>query len=257
MMSWKAATFPYLLLVSIVAFAWNNIGPISKSLGEPTRVILLRDRLPLREALRSMMLINMAQTMGTLLTFGLGAALAPIFFDLSEGAFLVTLASAIVAMGANTLILFWVFFRTGSGVPTRGSRLRAFRHWLRWVIHQLRKYSRHHPARLGAAVVLCAASRASEGIVFFLIFRALRSPLSLWESIALDTGRGIADNAFFFVPYQLGTREYSLKFLTESVLHTGTDSAIAASLVFRLGEISWIVVGFLLGLWLLRRQPKN
>lgn len=252
---WRAATYPYLFLVSIVAFAWNNLGPISKSLGEPTRVMLLRDRLPLREALRSMMLINMAQSMGSLLTFGLGAALAPLFFELSPTAFWVTTASALVAMAGNLLILFWILRGEGATGSTRGMRVRAVRHWLRWVIHQLRKYNRYHPWRFVGAVVLCAASRASEGVVFYTVFRALESPLTLWQAIALDTGRGIADNAFFFVPYQLGTREYSLKFLTESVLHTGSDTAIAASLVFRLGEISWIVLGFLLGLWLMRRRP--
>jgi hypothetical protein len=256
---WRAATFTYLFLVSIVAFAWNNIGPVSKSLGEPTRVILLRDRLPLREALRSMMLINMAQSMGTLLTFGLGAAVAPLFFGLSDAAFWITVASALVAMTANVLILLWIFVkRSKEKTPTRGLRLRAVRHWLRWVFHQLRKYTRHHPWRFASAVILCAGSRVSEGVVFYAVFRALKTPLSLWESIALDTGRGIADNAFFFVPYQLGTREYSLKFLTESVLHTGSEAAIAASLVFRLGEISWIVMGFGLGLLLMRlKTTKN
>lgn len=255
-LSWRAATLPYLFLVSIVAFAWNNLGPVSKSLGEPTRVILLRDRLPLREALRSMMLINMAQSMGSLLTFGLGAALAPLFFRLSDTAFWITVASALVAMAANVLILLWVLRGHGSHRASRGRRLRAVRHWLRWVVHQLRKYTRIHPGRFAAAVALCSLSRASEGIVFYAVFAALRSPISFWESIALDIGRGIADNAFFFVPYQLGARELSMKFLTESVLRTGADSAIAASLVFRLGEISWIVMGFLLGAYLMKRQAK-
>lgn len=254
--SWKAATLPYLFLVSIVAFAWNNLGPVSKSLGEPTRVILLRDRLPLREALRSMMLINMAQSVGSLLTFGLGAAVAPLFFTLSDAALGITIASAVVAIGVNLLILAWVIGGHGSRRASRGRSLRAVRHWLRWVIHQLRKYTRLHPGRFAAAVGFCALSRLSEGIVFYAVFAALRSPISVWESIALDTGRGIADNAFFFVPYQLGTRELSLKFLTESVLRTGADSAIAASLVFRLGEISWIVMGFLLGAYLMRRQTR-
>lgn len=253
---WRAATFPYLFLVSLVAFAWNNIGPVSKSLGEPTRVLLLRDRLPLREALRSMMLINLAQSMGTLLTFSLGAALAPFLFDLSPAAFWVTVVSALVAMLGNVLILFWIL-RAGGEKSTRGLRLRAIRHWITWVVHQLRKFSRRQPGRIGLAVVLCAASRFSEGLVFYAIFRALGSPLSVIESIALDTGRGIADNAFFFVPYQLGTREFSLVFMTESVLGTGKDAAIAASLVFRLGEISWIVLGFVLGLWLMRGHLPN
>jgi hypothetical protein len=253
---WRAATFPYLYLVTVVAFAWNNLGPVSKSLGEPTRVMLLRDRLPLREALRSMMLINLAQSMGSLLVFSLGAALAPLFFTLSDTAFWVTVVSALGAMAVNVLILIWVL-RGASRVPSRGRRLRSIRHWLRWVAHQLRKYTRAHPWRYALSLCLCACSRVSEGIVFYVIFRALHSPLSFWESIALDTGRGIADNAFFFVPYQLGAREYSLVFLTESVLHTGTDTAVAASIIFRLGEISWIVLGFLLGLWLMRRRKES
>jgi hypothetical protein len=136
-------------------------------------------------------------------------------------------------------------------------RLRSLVHWLRWISHQVRKYARLYPLRYGVSVCLAALGRMSEGLIFYTIFRALGSPLTLLQSIAVDIGRGIADNAFFFVPYQLGTRELSLVFVTESVLKTGKDAALAGSLVFRLGEICWIVLGFLLGLWMMRGKKAK
>jgi hypothetical protein len=250
------ASFGFLFLVSLVASAWNNLGPVSKSLGEPTRVLLLSDRIPVKQAVRNMMIFNLTQAMGTMTTFGLGAALAPLVFSLSETAFWVTIASAIVALGANTLAVYWIVHeRNRRRQPSRGRRLRAALHWLSWTSHQLRKYARVHPVRYCASVGLTSCARLSEALVFFAIFSALGSPISLLDSVAVDIGRGISDNVFFFVPYQLGTRELSLLFVTDSVLMgRGSDVAVAASIVFRLGEISWIFFGFLIGLYMIKRR---
>lgn len=252
----RTASSFYLFLVTLVTNAWNNIGPVSKSLGEPTRVILLADRIPVRRALRSMMLINLAQAMGTIFCFSLGALVSPLFFTIKDSVFWAVIPAAIAALSVNGIVLFWIS-RPGAHGPTRGRSLRALLHWFRWVMHQLRKYTRTHPGRYAAAVALCAASRLSEGVIFYVIFAALGSPLTMLESVAVDVGRGIADNIFFFVPYQLGTREYSLVFVTEEILKRGQDSAVAASLVFRLGEITWIVLGFFVGVVMMRRRANR
>jgi len=254
----RRAGIPFLFLVSLVANAWNNIGPVAKSLGEPTRVLLLSDRMPVRSAIRSMMLFNLAQAMGTSMVFTLGASLAPFFFSLSEHTTKVTFGAALISVTVNVIALYWILRSPdGRKAPSKGRSLRGMWHWLRWISHQLRKYTRRHPWRFFGAVALSSTARISEGVIFFAIFLALDTPLTLLESVAVDIGRGIADNVFFFVPYQLGTREYSLVFMTEAVLKKGASSAVAASLVFRMGEIFWIFTGFLMGLWMIRRRGKQ
>ncbi len=252
----KKISFSYLFSVSLVAMAWNNIGPVAKSLGEPTRVLLLKDRLSTRAAVRSMMLFNLAQTMGTSWAFGFGALLMPLFVPISGTILHVVLIAAALCLTVNGLLVFWMFQKTGRLGPTKKRKLRPLRHWWRWTSHQLRKYTRNHPFRYLASVGFAGCARLSEGAIFYVIFSALGNPLSLIESIAIDVGRGIADNVFFFVPYQLGTREYTLTFMTESVLGKGQDVSVSASLVFRLGELGWVVSGFLLGLWMLRKVDR-
>ncbi len=256
----KSAPFPYLFSVSLVANAWNNIGPVSKSLGEPTRVLLLSDRVPIRLAVKNTFLFNLTQAMGTLTAFGFGALVAPIFFPLKGAPLWITLVSAAVCLGGNFLCVYWILQKTGKISRTRAKKFRKTRHWLAWISHQIRKFARANPKRYFLSVFLAAAARLSEGVVFFLIFSALGTPLTLIESVAVDVGRGIADNAFFFIPYQLGSREISLIFVTESVLQKAQESAVSASLIFRLGEISWILFGFFLGVWLLKGRslfPKQ
>ncbi len=248
----QRAPFPYLFFVSLVANAWNNIGPVSKSLGEPTRVLLLSDRVPIRLAVKNTFLFNLIQAMGTLTAFGLGALVAPFLFPLKGAPLWITLASAAFCIGGNLLCIYWIIQKTGKISRSKGKRLRSTRHWLKWISHQIRKYARANPKRYFLSVTLAASARLSEGLVFFLIFAALGTPLTMLESIAVDVGRGIADNAFFFIPYQLGSREISLIFVTESVLQKAETSAVSASLIFRLGEISWILFGFFLGVWLLK-----
>jgi uncharacterized protein (TIRG00374 family) len=246
--------YVYLFFITLVANAWNNIGPVSKSLGEPTRVYILSRRMSVREAMSTMFVFNIAQAMGTGLTFGAGSLLAPFLFPLRGAALGVCIASAFVTLGGLSLLIYWMGKKRGQKERTRGRRLRALRHWLRWTAHQIRRYAKLHPSRFGVAVVFCAIARLLEGLAFFVIFRALGSPLTVLESVAVDIGRGIADNAFFFVPYQLGTREFSIRFITESILAKGGDVAMTASLIFRLGEVFWIVFGFLVGLWMLRAR---
>jgi uncharacterized protein (TIRG00374 family) len=256
----KRAPFPYLFFVSLVANAWNNIGPVSKSLGEPTRVLLLSDRVPVRLAVKNTFLFNLTQAMGTLTAFGFGALVAPLLFPLNGAALWITLLSAFVCLTGNFLGVFWILQKTGKISRTHGKKFRKSRHWLAWISHQIRKYARTNPKRYFSSVFLAASARLSEGFVFFLIFSALGSPITLVESLAVDVGRGIADNAFFFIPYQLGSREISLIFVTESILNKAQESAISASLIFRLGEITWILFGFFLGTWLLRGRslfPKH
>lgn len=251
------ASFSFLFFVSFVANAWNNIGPVSKSLGEPTRVLLLSGKMSVRSSLRSMMLFNLAQAMGTSVVFTLGAALAPLVFNLAENTRRITIGAALISVTVNVIALYWILKPPGTRrQPTKGRSLRAIAHWLRWISHQLRKYARTYPKRFFGAVALSSLARISEGLIFFVIFASLGTPLTILESVAVDIGRGIADNVFFFVPYQLGTREFSLVFMTEAVLNKASSSAVAASLVFRMGEIFWIFFGFVVGIWMLQK-PVN
>lgn len=250
-------TFPRLFAISLVANAWNSIGPVSKSLGEPSRVYLISGEIGERAAMRTMFLFNLAQSMGTGMAFGISALLAPLFFSLTSAALILCGVTCIITLGGNFLLYRWMRMQRNRQIRKRKVRWRKTKHWLDWTSHQVKKFAKSHPRRFAWAVFFCALGRVLEGVAFYFSFRALKAPISILESIALDMGRGIADNAFFFIPYQLGTREASLLFITDSVIHKGSEVALTASILFRIAEISWIGIGLLVGLWMFRARGRK
>src|SRR5690606_10943550 len=111
--------------------------PVSKSFGEPTRVLLLSGRMPIRTAIRSMMIYNLAQAMGTASAFTLGAALAPLVFDLSDTTFAVVVTATLASVLVNAGIVYWMLRAPGGRrLPSKGRNFRALLHWLRWISHQ-------------------------------------------------------------------------------------------------------------------------
>ena len=54
------------------------------------------------------------------------------------------------------------------------------------------------------------------------------------------------DNLFFFIPYQVGSREGTILMLTQHVFNAGAKAAVGAAVMYRLVEICWMVFGYIL-----------
>jgi uncharacterized membrane protein YbhN (UPF0104 family) len=246
--------------ITLAVNAWNNLGPISKSMGEPARAYLLAQRVSGKEALKAVALVNLTQSMGTLTAFSLGLVLAPFIFDLRPEVKYWAFYGMGLALFLNALLWRAVMkkphSRRAPKRPPTGPWWRSIRHWTRWTIHQIRKQTLHYRARFFLSVGFAALARLSEGIAFFAIFWALGYPITMLDAVALDIGRGIADNLFFFIPYQLGTREVSFVFMLKEVLHLDARYAMPASVTFRLGEIAWIGAGLAIYFLLDRRRHR-
>jgi Lysylphosphatidylglycerol synthase TM region len=243
------------MAINLVANSWNNIAPFVKALGEPLRAVLVAREIPMKRAVRSVMMFNLAQALGTISSFSLGAMVAPLIYPLRGRALQFSLGVAALALLLNLLIAFFLFRPAKRGRRKKNAKSRQALYWLRWAGHQIRKYARHKPGRLAAGAGLTIVARFSEGVMFYAIFAVMGHPLSILDSVMLSIGRGVADHLFFFVPYQVGTREASMVFVLSQLLQKPGENAVSAMLIFRLGELTWISFGFVL--WLLYRRPRG
>jgi hypothetical protein len=239
--------FAGLFRATIIAIAWNNISPFIKVLGEPIRLLELNRFLPdQRLALKSLLIYNLTHTMGTILSFVIAAITIPYLFDVSEQFKLLLLMSVFIF--AALLSLFWVL----PWLLKRGLRFKLFQKlrrtslWLRWSVHKISQFYANHYWALLAALGFSVSARFIEGLTFYYAFKILGQPISLLNSAYLDVGRSLADNVFFFVPYQLGSREYAVGFLIKNVIRDGGAFFVAAALFYRLVEIVWMVIGYCL-----------
>ncbi len=242
--------FSRLLLLcrlTVVSVAWNNLSPFVKVLGEPVRVRMLARLIDTKSAARSMVLFNIVHVMGTLFSFFLAALAMLLYFPVSKGfhvGFVVMLVTAPLSM--FTLYFLPMLVKRLLGRSAKRNRLVVAGFWLRWSFSKIRIFSRRYPLRFWGAVFFEMVARFVEGLTFYIGFRALGQPVSAAASALLDVGRALIDNMFFFIPYQVGSREGGTLLLAEHALQIGTAGVVGAVLFYRLVEIFWTGIGYLL-----------
>jgi hypothetical protein len=238
---------PYLCRAMLTSVAWNNLSPFVKMLGEPVKVLLIEKRVGRKAALKSTLLYNIVHILGTLGAFLLGASIILLLFPVSAAVrtgFLVIIGACV----ALTLLTF--FLPQYQRKKKKGGRARSILvklgFWMRWSFSKIRVFSRRHPLRFWAAVALEVGARFVEGATFYVAFLALGERVSLLFSALLDVGRALLDNVFFFIPYQVGSREAGILVLSRDIMKLAAESTVSAAILYRLVEIFWMGVGYIL-----------
>ena len=235
--------------LSLVSVAWNNLSPFVKVLGEPMRVMLIEPLVSRKIAIRSVVLYNLVHTLGTIAALLLGALITLFYFPVSPDLRIGFLA-VVALLGALFVALYFLPGYRGRGRKSgRAAWLLRLRFWLRWSFSKIRVFSRLYPTRFWLAVFCETIARFVEGLTFYLAFLALREPLPFLHCSLLDIGRALMDTVFFFIPYQVGSREAGMVLFTHHVLHEGERSAVGAAVIYRLVEVLWILLGYLLWIY--------
>ena len=241
---WRA--FPHLFRLMIISIAWNNLSPFIKVFGEPIKITALTPNLGRRTAIKSILLYNLVHIYGTVLAFVLGAILLLWCYHVPS-AYKIGFVSLI---GVFLVALAAIYFLPKAKKRKRSRRknglVRKVNLWLHWSLSKIRVFNKNHPGRLLLAVFLETLARFVEGVTFFFAFYSLKHPISLSASALLDVGRALLDNLFFFIPYQVGSREAGLIFLTERVMNLQDCPQVSAAILYRLVEVIWILIGYLL-----------
>jgi len=246
---------PTLFRFASISVAWNNLSPFVKVLGEPIRMAMLERWMSRKDAARSMVLYNLVHSLGTLLGFFFGATAILFFFPLPEG-FQAGLLSVLIVIPVLATGLFLLPQRWKRlGRSARRNRIVLAGFWLRWAFSKIRIFSRRHPTRFWGAVFVEILARFVEGLTFYFAFLALGQPLSLLYCSLLDVGRALMDNIFFFIPYQVGSREGGIVLLAEHVLRIDSRDTVSAAVFYRLVEISWMAIGYLL--WIAENKSRK
>ncbi len=240
---------------SAISVAWNNLSPFVKVLGEPMRVIMLERHLSRKEAARSMVLYNIVHIIGTLLAFFLGALAILLLFPISDG-FRTGFIALLVLSPLLAIFLFLLpRFVKYLGRSARRNKLVYAGFWLRWAFSKIRIFSRQQPLRFWMAVLFEILARFVEGLTFYIAFHALGQPASVLVCSLLDIGRALMDNVFFFIPYQVGSREGGILLLAEHALRISGGAAVSAAVLYRLVEICWMGIGYLL--WIAENKERR
>ena len=187
------------------------------------------------------------------------AFLLPAFFPLNDFIRLSCLGIGALGLFLFLLILFFPYFwkkilsNSIYKILVRFGLTKAVIRF-RWTTRKSNQFFKHHYFRVMAALSLEVFARFIEGLTFYLAFALLKHPISLIMSAFLDVGRTLFDTIFFFVPYQVGSREQSVQILLNDVFHHGSQGYLTAVFMYRFVELAWVVIGYIF--WVKSRSSK-
>ncbi len=241
--------------MSAQSIAWNNLTPFLKIGGEAIKVINLTPMLGRRAAIKSVVVYNLVHLLGTVASFIVAAGCIPYLFwlpaEVKFGCFIIAVLCSFIFMAIAVSPKFakrWAM-RTDVGGLQRLIR------WLRWSMWETARFCQRYPLRFAVAVVLEVVARFVEGLTCYLAFQLIQMPIPLLTALFVDVGRTLIDTLFFFIPYQVGSREAGVAFMLQNVFTAPSEGFITATLLYRFVEISWIIVGY--GLWLVWERGKQ
>ncbi len=259
-------SFMKLFSYSITGFALNYITPVVGLGGEPYKVMLIRDRYGIEKSTSSIVLYNMLHMLSHFF-FWLTAVLMIVFVSTFDTTTYIILAiSFLIILGL--IILFYAGHRKGviflflkilgsiPGLKKMVARLREhndaqLRHTDELIIEL---YNRRRGA-FYRALLWEYLARIVSSAEFYFIMKAISIDVSFLEAIYISAGSSLIANIFFFIPLQLGTRESGLYLVFQSLGLTAS-TGIFVSLVTRIREFFWILVGLVLSRFHLNKTQE-
>jgi uncharacterized membrane protein YbhN (UPF0104 family) len=248
--------FASIARISVIGFAMNFVTPVVNAGGEPYRIAALTPRLGLRRATASVLAYVMIHAISSLLLW-LGALGLTLWWLPQSGLARPTLIGAFLLVAAALVV---VVSGGRHGVVRHVARLLAqfrLRRVSSWLDRrregiaaidgELIQLWRDRPRHVVAAVAIDGVSRLVAALEFVLLGAALGIPIGYGTAVLMWGLLALAMNIFFLFPWELGSREGSLYFVTR-LAGLPSDVAGLAVVASRARELFWAALGMAL-LW--------
>ncbi len=236
-------------------FALNFVTPVLNVGGEPFKAATLSGWLPPRRAATSVIIHKLLHTLGHLL-FWLTALLITLVAYARGTIETLVVVLALVGVGALAAML-WAIHRNGgldATVRLLGTlpllrrvarRLEARRGTIIAMDRQIVEFYHASPRRFFQALGLEYLSRLVGALEYYFIFLSLNLPAGYLAALLVSSLLSLALNLTFFVPFEVGTKE-AITYLLFARLGLDPSLGVFASIVTRLRDVAWILIGLAL-----------
>jgi hypothetical protein len=222
--------------------------------------MMLMQHLPRSEAFASTINYNLIHILSTGLSFIVCSLLLSFFYQTTDTVFYYSLIFAI-----SFSLLIFVLYKIGNKMLHSASHYYFKKYRFRLMrplavnfkmgMRRVFVFYQQKPKAFALSLFIDMIARFVEGLTFYLGFRMIKSPISLLSSSLLDVGRTLLDTIFFFIPYQIGSREKSVHLLMEKILLIDSKGFLTVVLFYRFVEIFWIIIGYLI--WVSSKRSVN
>jgi hypothetical protein len=237
---------------ALMGDALGNVTPLGALVSEPSKVLLVRDRLGAAAAVAAVTIENLfyTATVGVVFVFGAGALL--LSFDTGPGirhATLITLAVAVVmALGSVVVLIRRV--RVASALvaalarwPILHDAMATRRAAVSSIEDQVFGFVSRHPGRIAPLLSLEASYHAAAVLEIWLAATLITgAPLGFVAAFVLEFVNRTITIAFQFVPLWLGVDEAGTGLVT-TALQMGAAAGVGLALVRKARVVSWTALG--------------
>lgn len=247
--------FSNLFKITISGFAINYITPFVNLGGEPYKILVLKDRIGYHTAVSSVILFTMMHFLSHFFFWVTAILCGLILLPLSLE-FKIVLITALVILSG----LIWFAFRRHkrgifesllkfiSKIPLLKkikTKLKTKEESLLKIDDEIKHLYNERPKDFFWALFLDYLSRIVTALEFLFILKAIGMDISYMEAFYISAGSSLITNLFFFIPFELGTREGGLYLVLDSI-HLTAGVGIYIGIINRAREFFWILVGLIL-----------
>ncbi len=243
--------------ISVIGFAFNFVTPIVNAGGEPYRVAALAPRLGLARATGSVLLYVLVHAVTSIAFWLLAILLTAFVLPWAPAPRAALLAVALVLLVALVAVLSG----QRDGVVARlvrlveWLRLRRLAAWLAarraaitLVDAEIVQAWRDRPGHLLVSIGIDLGSRGLAALELTLLALALGISLDPGTALAIWGFMALTVNLFFFVPWELGSREGAVYGLSQAAA-LPIEFAGLAVVIGRIREVVWAALGMGLLAW--------
>jgi uncharacterized protein (TIRG00374 family) len=255
-------TFHKSYAINVAAFAINYLTPFASIGGEPYKIVAASQWMGVQNATASALNFRLVHMQAHALIFLTGVILAFVWLPRTAIGLPVLGLMAVVLIALN-LLLFAIhregiverLFDIAGRIPLvrrLARKLEPKRAAIMEVDRQLIAFHAEHTARYYGSLAAEYAARVLSMLEFFIIARAMGTPVTFGTAFLIGGFSSLVVNLFFFMPFNVGSKEGGL-FMIFAALGLSPRLGVAAAVLSRLREITWIAIGLLLSLGTRRR----
>lgn len=249
----------------IAGFALNNVTPVGFAGGEPYRIMELKGSIGTEKATAAAFTFTIMNTISNVALWGAGA-LMYILTGFKGGIGMTFIALVVLACMSY---LMYLFFRSKGDSFVTGalgalSKLPLAGRYFSKLLAEKRESLENIDREMGAfrerkrdfyiSTILEFSTRLLEAAEMFILLRVLGIEFSFFYMVFSFAAASLFGNLIFFIPMQMGSREASFA-LTLSWAGAASSAAVTASLLCRIRDISYLILG--VGLMLMKPQDEE
>lgn len=247
-------SFGEIYAITVSGFAINYITPVMNLGGEPYRIMMLKNKIGLNKSVSATISYTMIHFLSHFFFWISAIILISVFLPLSQElkiifgiVFVVLVAAILFFISRHKKGIFESLLSLLSRLPMLkkvASKISSKMNF-KDIDTGITEFYKKRKSAFALAVTWDYLARIIAAMEFYFILYAIGMNITILEAVYISAATSLITNILFFMPMELGTREGGTSLIMDS-LHFASGIGIYISVIYRIREFFWILIGLVL-----------